>query len=726
MPPPFPVQFTENGPLQILGTNSTRTFNGTYEEALNAIPPPEGYPPFAPPFLPQPYNTDSTNTTARPIALPVPFNTPGEYPAGVPFPPSLLNGTLPPSLSYLPPGTVVLPPPGNQTDYPDYDDPSIYYPPPYSFFYPKDNKSLVAAGPLVPGIILPPPPNFFAPLEETHTPNPTRKPNRYRKPTTTQVTIIKSTSSLPTTKKPTSPQKTVKIYPVKNHQYIKEIKITTSTTPVPKKSVTVLPEVFTVPPHSLKYRPPQRKKPGITILKPVSPPKVYVYENEIPNRPFKNYGPPPELNKIAVTSTQVPLRYHTTSHDIETNSVSEDTEQRQNLRKGKFIRTTVKPVQYYFYEEQNKEFETPNRAPKTNSYSDTNEPYYVRPKPIAPVRQRRPQYVYVTAKPYNTQKPRFRFIQQTVNPDSYSIHINNLKNQINKYYTTPRTTYRTVPKPVYQFSFQANNFQQQQQNHFRPSPEVKQQDQFQPIPAKYTVEIQQAIEIVPTEAPNYQSNSRPIYYQHTTERPYYTTPVPEYNREVTPRPKYQQNVATPRPISEYSFEATPNPLYQGYYTKPDENYFDDRTKTYFNMFGRKLPSGTTPLPRIEANPTPQGSYQQRPISLEGDTLVNYVHPRPNINSEAESIHVKDTPSYSNVVRYPSRHPQSNPEVIKAIPIEVPSKETQDGSFISYQLPGDDGAHFYFLTPQLAQRRDQGVGFFYSKARRRRNEKTIDR
>ncbi|CAG9856559.1 unnamed protein product [Phyllotreta striolata] len=664
VPPPFPVQLTENGPLQILGTNFTRTINGTYQDALDSIPPPEGYPPFDAPFLPQPYHTDPTNATARPVALPIPVDPSGEYPAGVPFPPALLNGTLPPSLSYLPPGTVVLPPPGNQTDYSDYDDPSIYYPPPYSFFYPKDNASAVPAGPLVPGIVLPPPPDFFAPLEDV--PTPTRKPMRNRKPTTTQLTVIKTTS---TTKKPIT-QKTVKIYPVKNHQYIKEIKQTTTTTIAPQKSVTILPEVFTVPP-------PARKKPGITVLRPVTPPKVYIYDNEIPNKPFKHYGPPP------VTTTQIPLRYHTTAHDIETNSVDQ---QQSNLRKPKYARTTVKPVQYYFYEEP----ERSNRRPKTNHYPDNNEPYYVRPKPIVPSRQKRPQYVYVTARPYNTQKPRFRFIQQAVHPDSFNIHINKLQQQIHKYYTTSPPAYRAVPKPVYQFSFQANNFRH------RPddlSPPV------QRAPEKYTVEIQQAIELTPpSETPKYHND--PVYYQHTTQRPYYSS-----------SPKYQrQNVATPRPISEYSFEATPNPVYQGYYTKPDESYFDDRTKTYFTMFGRKLQlpgGGTTPLPRG--------------ASLEDDTLVNYANPRPGVDPDAEIIPVKDRPSYPNVVRYPP----DNAEVVKAIPVEVPSKESHDGSFISYQLPGDDGAHFYFLTPQLAQRRDQGVGYFYSKARRRRNEKTAD-
>uniref|UniRef100_A0A6P7GKA7 Extensin-like n=1 Tax=Diabrotica virgifera virgifera TaxID=50390 RepID=A0A6P7GKA7_DIAVI len=729
IPPPFPVQLTENGPLQILGTNSSRTFNGTYEEALNSISPPEGYPPPAPFF--QPYNPDSANFTPWSAPMPIPGNAPpGELPGGLPLPPVNLNGTLPPSLSYLPPGAVILPPPGNQTDYIDYDDPSIYYPPPYSFYYPKDNSSAVPAGPLVPGIILPPPPNFFAQLEDTTGVSPTRKPQRYRKPTTTQVTITitKSTTLTPTTTKKTNvPPKTVKIYPVKNQQYIKEIR--TSTTPRPTiKSVTIVPEVFTVPQRP-KYQPTQRRKPGVTILRPIkpaeTPPKVYSYENEISNQPLiKEYGPP-----ARVTTTAVPLKYQSTSNNIDTNSVTEETGKLNNFRKGKAPKTTLRPAQYYFYEEQEREPEVPV---KTNTYVENNEPYYVRPRPIAPQRQRKPQYVYVTAKPYNTQKPRFRFIQQPVSQDTFNIHINKLKDQIQQYYTTPRTTFRNAPKPVYQFSFQAANYPSQQTN-FKPSPQVDEQDQFQPIPPKYTVEIQQAIQIIPSEAPKYQENQRPVFYQQTTERPYYTTAAPpEYPQEVvTPRPNYVQNVATPRPISEYSFEATPNPVYQGYYTKPDENYFDDRTKTYFTVFGRKLPAATTPIPQIEPSPLQQGnyqqgSYQQRPISLEGDTLVNYVHPRPNINPDAEIIPANNPPNYPNVVRYSPRPiPKQNSEIIKAIPYEVPSSESQDGSFISYQLPGDDGAHFYFLTPQLAQRKDQGSGFYYSKARRRRNEKTAD-
>ncbi|XP_056648000.1 uncharacterized protein LOC130452659 [Diorhabda sublineata] len=681
VPPPFPVQLFENGPLQILGTNSSRTINGTYENALNAIPPPEGYP--SPRSFYEPHNTNKANSTPWSATLPISSNpSQGEYPGGLPLPPFNLNGTLPPSLNYLPPGSVILPPPGNQTDYIDYDDPSIYYPPPYSFYYPKDNTSNVPPGPLVPGIILPPPPNFFAPLEDTpSTSSPTRKPQRYRKPTTTQVTITISKS---TTKKTTSSPKTVKIYPIKNHQYLSEVRKMTTARP-PIKSVTIVPEVYAAPQKS-RHQITQGKKNGVTILRPINPPphRLFTYENEIPNnKPFKNYGPP-ETEKISVTTT-TPSRYQ-----------SKESKDEENFSRSRKYKTTARPRQYYFYNENEDE-----NSRKINTFKENNEPYYVRPKPLAS-RQRRPQYVYVTAKPYNTQKPRFRFIQQPVNRDTFNVHISKLKNQIQNYYTTPSTTstFRSEPKPVYQFSFQAANY---------PSAQIHKENQFQRIPAEYTVEIQQAIEII---TPKYQEN---VLYQHTTQRPYY--PSTTRKQEVT---RYVNDMATSKPVSEYSFEVTPNPVYQNYYTKPEVNYFDDRTKTYFTMFGRKLPTSTTPIPRVEPNP----NYQQKPVSLEGDTLVNYIHPRPTINPDAEILPIDNTPRYPSMERYSSRNPQKgNSQIIKAI--EVPSSEPRDGSFISYELPGDDGAHFYFLTPQLAQRKDQGAGFYFSKARRRRNDKTLD-
>lgn len=85
VPPPFPVQLTDDGPLQILGTNNSRTLNGTIEATAYALPPPEGYQPGQGPFFPPVY-PDPTNLTAGQAPLPIPFGPPGEYPPGSPFP----------------------------------------------------------------------------------------------------------------------------------------------------------------------------------------------------------------------------------------------------------------------------------------------------------------------------------------------------------------------------------------------------------------------------------------------------------------------------------------------------------------------------------------------------------------------------------------------------------------------------------------------------------------
>ncbi|XP_014283395.1 uncharacterized protein [Halyomorpha halys] len=141
IPPPFPIQLKEGGPIEVIrGKNGTKN-----------IP---AY--FGPPFLYQnpvnlPNEANENETKQRQGNL-----TQGN--GGIPFP------FLPPEIGLYPPAIAFLPPPGNLTEL-DEDDPSIYYPPRYDFTYTKNYTSFVPAGPLVPGIILPPPPNFFAPLE---------------------------------------------------------------------------------------------------------------------------------------------------------------------------------------------------------------------------------------------------------------------------------------------------------------------------------------------------------------------------------------------------------------------------------------------------------------------------------------------------------------------------------------------------------------------------------
>lgn len=176
VPPPFPVQLEENGPVQFIG-NHPGSFFGPFPNGPVPAPYPGGspYPPqaggpgFNPPNLsPWPgsvqnfttdngYNYPSPPSSASPGQDPFLNYGPPGYPPGNPFgpggppPPPFINGSL---------ENV-----NNTADYPDEDDPSLYYPPPYSFVYKSNYSNAVPPGPLVPGIVLPPPPNFFTRLE---------------------------------------------------------------------------------------------------------------------------------------------------------------------------------------------------------------------------------------------------------------------------------------------------------------------------------------------------------------------------------------------------------------------------------------------------------------------------------------------------------------------------------------------------------------------------------
>lgn len=670
VPPPFPVQLEEGGPLQILGTNNSRTLNGSIDEAAFAVPPPEGYVPGTGPFFPPLYQYPANATTGEapfPIAPYPPTNSgeyhPGDGPAPFPIP---LNGTLPPYFASLPPGAAILPPPDNQTDIYDEDDPSIYYPPPYSFFYPKDNSTEVPPGPLVPGIILPPPPNFFAPLEEK------KKPARTKKP---QTTTTDATKQIRPTTTPLPPTSVINKIPYKKVTYL-PTEINNELNPTtPPVVVTILPVKYKTttpsPPTNIPAPQQRKKQPSVTILKPVNP--IYYNENEVSSgKPFAVYGPPQNGTQIYYsTSSKTPRLYNGISTKL-------------------LLKTTTKapPSQYYYYEDS-----TQKPAIKP-SLPDP----YIQPQPA-------PQIFYVTSKPHTTQRPRFRLLEQTKKPDTFKIHIARLRQQLQSFIAPKRPQ---TPRPVYQYSFQA---EQQQQPQYRAPKFQQSDDSFKPLP-KYSVQIQPAVEIIPNEQQFYQSSPTPSpgyyeKYQVSSERPppsqYYSAGRPDYVYEEVPQQfvgQKQQYRTTARPIAQYSFEATPNPIYQNYYTKNDEKYMDDITKTYFTVFGKKLPGGgTTPLPPVQSTKRPvyvPNEQYQKPISLESDTLVNYAQPRPKINPDAEYIQ--------------QNQKQKNPEIVQAI--SVPNN--QQNSYISYQLPGDEGAHFYFLTPQLVKRTDQGAGYYYSQ------------
>lgn len=275
VPPPFPVQLSDNGPIQI----------------LEAAPPQIG-------------EKDSSETSSHRTNKADSFAGRAKKP----------NAAKPPAANSensergggAPHKTL------------DEDDPSIYYPPPYSFYYPRDNSSLVAPGPLVPGIVLPPPPNFFGPLE-----HPTTKPPPVIVYTTTARPTITTLRPVTTTR-PTSP--------------------TTPNTKLylpPITQVTPAPQVNTQAPRPVYYEFFEQKKPTPNI-----------YFEKKPPRPPPIPTPPPM--RTYVSSTAVPLRA--------------------------FFKTPTRPAQFYFYEEDPTINEVQTQRPPP-SYYIVRQPPQARPLP---------------------------------------------------------------------------------------------------------------------------------------------------------------------------------------------------------------------------------------------------------------------------------------------------------------------------------------------------------
>lgn len=624
IPPPFPVQLQDGGPIQIL-----------------AAAPPD-------------------------------HNPRAQAQAGAQRGHKANAAAGPTSHAYAP-GATRLPP---QENYPggagrrpgpapiDEDDPSIYYPPPYSFFYPKDNSSAVPPGPLVPGIVLPPPPNFFGRLlppstsmmppyepafNEITTSRPQKPAINYGpKPVTPQKPAITYGFYDKTTPKPglTTPA-VVTAKPI-FHTTIKPVvfyekttrKPTTPTKPAtygfyekttPKPAIvfefyngSAVPAGIDIfgklqPPSTINQIPANttQEPPKSTTTKFYLPPVVTT-----PSPPILSQSPKPvyveyfETNKLQPLSSRpsLPVRTYVSSTAVPLRA---------------FFKPPTRPAQFYFYEED----------PRINEVNTQKAP---------------PRIIIATlARPQQKQVNNFEH------------HIQQLRQQIRLQQQRQQRQRFRQPRPVYQYSFGFEDA-------IRPTPQ----------PPRYNVQIQPSV--------NY--NRAPLQ-----EVPQIVTPNPIINQQnieyqqqyVTPNPIIQENIEYRRPIiqdipqivtpnpTEYRRPqvVTQNPLH-AFYTKQE---YDKITQKYFTVFGQKI---TSPLPPL----------------LRNDLNVNYRRPLPPHNPQAEYI-------------------------VEGIRQGPSSSEGGPGTFISYRLPGD-GAHFYFLTPQLAQqqqqrREDEQSGYFYPEPRLRR-------
>ncbi|XP_076387730.1 uncharacterized protein LOC105662501 isoform X1 [Megachile rotundata] len=773
VPPPFPVQLTEGGPIQIIGPNGTQDIgNGTdYKKD----------PLFTKGLLEEdgPLFAVISNGT---ILMSNQKNASGEE-----NPESLPPGNFPSFYHAIPPGAVFVPPPVNQSDY-DEEDQSIYYPPPYSFQYQQDNTTAVPPGPLVPGIILPPPPDFFSPLEDkkpttkkypkrpTTTPSPRPRPTYLppRKLTTKQ---FKTTTSVPITKSRISINAPTnsKVYGRTSYRNltntVRTVPYVEVTTPTPDKPTTLdNPEFYSVSPLTenqvTNQENVQEKKeawPGKTI------PIVAYY--------------------ASTTQSTLERPVEVTPASIK-NIVTTDTPARSNSQ-----------ASYYFYEESNEDPVGTTANPSSFYYKTTTESPLYETVTRARPEERRKQYYSVetfpsqeTSKDYNIKflgsvvknsgpirysdspSGSGRSQGQRMLPDPAPLYYQAISRPapVQPYYTTakPQTYYRqeAKSKPIYQYSFEAADYAKRGDQRSRYQQQRQQTNAYEEYPN---------VKVTKIDYNEYQRDE------------------PVVQKQVRPERIYS---STSRPV----ISTTQNPQH-AYYTQQDDRLLDEVTKEYFTMFGKKLPHknlpSTTPIysksnavtERPDYNSyvdndytveapvykTPNvkvhyGDQSQRPYSLKDDILVNYRQPLPPIEPDSEFITVIDQqpPNYrlpnrenqpfASIRAYPqplvnSRNgastnyvpivespeeldesypqlpisleddikvnyrdprPTINPdaEFIDPVSTRENQAEKQPKAYFAYRLPGD-GGHFYFLTPQaITQRPEQNAGHLYAKSR----------
>ncbi|KAJ8894949.1 hypothetical protein PR048_000256 [Dryococelus australis] len=668
VPPPFPIQLRDGGPTQLIGPNGT------------ALPLPPGFPGngsyFAPPF-PPPGNF-----------------SPGDFP-----PPTTINGSLfPPPFPYPPPGNgsffsppFPLPPSGNVST----GNGPYFLPPfpglPYPPLPPTANGTLPPFfPPLPPGAAILPPPDNMTDLYDEDDPSIYYPPPYdffYPRDNSTEV--------------PPGPLVPGIILPPPPNFFAPLVD--TPTTKPPQESVTIPPTPSTV------HRPPltkpvitttrTRTKPHPTSQTPVdisnnigsTPVPPYVTPPKRPLRVEITHGgqsplrapvvyddnlviPPQEYGvRTVVFPTEAPISYNVAPvTDIIVRLKTPPQPIKQHNRKPNL------PLQYY-------------ELPQNTYSSDTvlfQKPFYVLEYDSHQYQGHAPTSKSVTLVPTYYKNADNR-ISSTPRP---YISVSPTPKASVYYYEEPTTTTPRAPQPYYQLPKQLTPEEQYFLQQIANGEYEYEQRQTRPPPSNYYW-------APTTPRPNVPRNTIPYpgYYNG------YSTPAPppsyHYQNEATFTSSTTNYQTTPRSLP--TAPTTPNSLLL-HYTRQDEALIDDITKKYFTMFGQKLAADTggptTPLPPTKTS----GLHPPRPtaIPLHGDTLVNYRRPLPPINPHSEFIE------------------QSRPQ------------EQVSGSLVSYQLPGNEGGHVYFLTPQLVHRQPDQQGYVYvtpprgSQLRYRRNKDQV--
>lgn len=679
VPPPFPVQLSDNEPVSIIG------LNGTLIDASKAILTDSPFPIYPDPsYAPARNLTKDSDGSAEKRAK---SNVDADNPV----------------FHSLPPGAVFVPPPSsNQSDYDD-EDQSIYYPPPYSFVYKQDNTTVVPPGPLVPGIILPPPPDFFSALDEktsktkypkrpssSTTPAPTKSRNAYLPPARKfakydkvqeyETTTSRTTTSLPLlrtsfksnsinvineTNESSSGNNNNNNEPLTNTSEEKVIEfLVTTLAPVAKPTTLESAELYTIKPlisNQVVETSTRYKGGGVESGKSRLPLLDYFVPSTTPAPSYKSvaveaagrdrtpsqasyYFYEESGDNTAGTTPPAAIYYRTTT---ETPFFKFDKERKNKHKEQQYYSVEMIPSQQTSKDYNVKLLDALMKEPKIYQYAEGNG-------------QQQQQQQKQEAKSTRTQGQRV-LSEPAIYYEAISVRP---KINLHSYFTTPTpdaSFYQSQekkgnkPKPIYQYSFEAADYaklgQRPYYKHLTSHQVVKQQPS-----SGHQVQYTDYQDIQSTDQYNdYESSEPKSIHRYQGAKAYKSAKPIIYG------------TTTLRPVLLSHETGTQNPQH-AYYTQQDEKLLDDVTKEYFTIFGKKLAGrvavqSTTPLygktsavteipikinaydydvrqqyktPKVRVH---YGDQVHRPYSLKDDTLVNYKHPLPPINPESEFISV---------------------------------------------------------------------------------------
>lgn len=608
VPPPFPVQLYENGPIQFIGNNQIPFFSPYANESLFLYPEtdkqtnggdktnlftgngsiensPENkgynYPSPIPPWFNSPVNESFQNPFLN-QQLPFPFS---------PFPPFSSNGTL---------GDI------NSTEPFDEDDPSLYYPPPYTFFYKSNYTNSVKPGPLVPGIILPPPPNFFELLDENNKTVTAKVPNITK---LYKQNVVKTTSTTP----PTTTFNSIRTNKISS--YYNENSRPVQTTTTTQKTITQLRKIISQQPQQ------QQQQPILQFVPKINPPNDY--NNKASNPVYyeyfdaRNVQNKPTIETITSApyyqqkpdNSYLPIKpfdynkylYITPKPEIKPNGISTNYIPPQQTNFNDEIQTIKQTLEYY-KTQPGYSTQSP-RVPKvkpvyeysfsTNDGSSTNKNGYefdTTPfQPMVPYSRPSEETNGFKAVSYSTINKN-RHATSTENPNYYSTSA--IIPVAHRYLQYKENTPKT---PQYEEVVTKNYF-----NDYRQRINSDQYTTVSPVSSTIkhlpwgSIEKQIVQELRPLQQSDIQ-----------VQRPYASNPLRGYSG-------YSRNLGTTG-FNGYQYE-------RPYYNYNRDDQFSNQVHLLKGQIRNKYPI--------------RNQYQ---VNLSNDTYVNYRNPRPQINSESEYI-----------------------------------------------------------------------------------------